>query len=332
MPIQSTGTGDGARRGAGFDVGRQAQSVRTRNKIRSGTEAKAEEASKAPSQEIAGVSRKPRPEVVDTADGILYDELGVSDVQSGHVAPDDGAGQAQGASRVGADDSRHVLMEQAIESAPRADGGNSGESFARAPRPKGDVTNETVAAAADAFDDSSSGRGRLIESNIENARADTSGGRSRPMKTVRLPGEVVEACRRAFPDATTNVNAVSAAVACLMGDSSLAPDAMRPSVEARIRDGADPGGVAAAIRQLANAIARVQTTSAVGSMAAVTLISRWYEEERGRSGVPLFDWLGLTDEIFEVSSELASQSAQYEEALRRSRHKRPNGFGSSSSR
>ena len=124
----------------------------------------------------------------------------------------------------------------------------------------------------------------------------------------------LDAAKREFPN-LTNPKALEAFVAYHTSRPELAPKEVRDDVERRLRDGVDASGMAAAIRELTRVIADLKTISSISSMASVAQLAYWYEGEMGRSGVPLSEWLGLSDALFEISGELSSQSSQYSVSL-----------------
>ena len=183
-----------------------------------------------------------------------------------------------------------------------------------------------IAKAAESYKSAMSRSGGEVaaaaDSARERARADVAD--SKP-KTVRISSEALDAAKREFPN-LTNPKALEAFVAYHTSRPELAPKEVRDDVERRLRDGVDASGMAAAIRELTRVIADLKTISSISSMASVAQLAYWYEGEMGRSGVPLSEWLGLSDALFEISGELSSQSSQYYDVMRRSHGRTPKGF------
>lgn len=190
-------------------------------------------------------------------------------------------------------------------------------------------TSEAIAKAARAHEEAVSRSGGEVEArvaaSVETARKKD--GASDAVRSLRISGAVTEAVRAEFPEATSYTKAIEAFVALHTGRPDLAPKALRDEVERRLAENDAGGAQTAAVRSLARAVSELKYDVAVSSMASVALLSHWYDEELGRSGVPMSEWLGLSDGIFEVSGELSSLSAEYHEALRRSHGRRPKGFG-----
>lgn len=183
-----------------------------------------------------------------------------------------------------------------------------------------------IAKAAESYKSAMSRSGGEVaaaaDSARERSRADVVGAKP---KTVRISSEALDAAKREFPN-LTNPKALEAFVAYHTSRPELAPKEVRDDVERRLRDGVDASGMAAAIRELTRVIADLKTISSISSMASVAQLAYWYEGEMGRSGVPLSEWLGLSDALFEISGELSSQSSQYYDVMRRSHGRTPKGF------
>lgn len=185
---------------------------------------------------------------------------------------------------------------------------------------------ESIAKAAESYKSAMSRSGGEVAAAADSARERSrkEPTESKP-KTVRVSSEVIDAVKREFPH-LTNPKAMEAFVAYHTSRPELAPKEARDDVERRLRDGVDASGMAAAIRELTRVIADLKTISSISSMASVAQLAYWYEGEMGRSGVPLSEWLGLSDALFEISGELSSQSSQYYDVMRRSHGRTPKGF------
>jgi hypothetical protein len=243
------------------------------------------------------------------------DEVATEDAVGGQSAPDED-GESPYSVFAEAVGSQGADRRAAKEHVAAPDGG----------RP----TAHAIARAADAHDAAVSRSGgevsARVAASVDAVRDDV--GNKGSKRSVRVSSAVTEAARAEFPG-VSYTKALEAFVALHTGRAELAPESLRDEVRRRISDGEQSGATAAAIRSLARAVSELKYDTAVASMAAVALLSHWYDEELGRSGVPMSEWLGLSDTIFEVSGELSSQSAEYHEALRRSHGRRPKGYGRS---
>lgn len=263
--------------------------------------------------------------------------------RDGHEDGDAGREAGGRRPRAGGTDARPPVPEAPVETVPEtavesdldprsmyeqavAETGGKPASREHVASPSGAPSKASVERAARAYQEAMSESAGEVMAAAEGARDSSGAGQARTKtKTVRLSVDVVEAAKREFPD-LTNPKAVEAFVAYHASRPELAPEGVRDEVERRLRDGVDASGMAASIREIARVVADLKTIASIGSMASVAQLAHWYEDEMGRSGVPLSEWLGLSDGLFEISGELSSQSARYYEAMRRSHGRIPKGF------
>lgn len=215
------------------------------------------------------------------------------------------------------------MFAEAVKSSSSSSGTGNGEHVAT---PKSGARAESMARAADAYREATSKSGGEVEAAVEAARESAARASAvSDKKTVRVSAAVMEAVRQEFPG-LTNPQALEAFVAYHAARPELSPEKAREDVEKRLRDGNEANGVMAAIRELTRAVATMRTETSISSMASLSVLSHWYEEELGRSGVPASEWLGLNDPMMDIVSVLSSMSAEYREAVRRSHGRTPRGF------
>lgn len=195
------------------------------------------------------------------------------------------------------------------------------------PKPR-ERSREARERAADAEAEAHEQAANEVEARIE--RASKSVKKPSNLKnSISVSSDLVRAAKAEFPEAKSNARAVEALIAYHIGRADLAPeeDGLREVVAKRIVSGEDATATASAMRALSSAVSNLSTMVSASLAGSVAQLAHWYEDNYGRSGVPLEEWLGTSDTGYDVMAALMSVSSQYREASRRSGGRKPSGFG-----